>query len=406
MTDDQGSSPSGTAGRKRPGPTIDLEATEIPANSGAGAKARAPLAWLPVNLPWRWIGGGAAAAVILLGLYAFGPDFSGRDSSFAALDARLAGLELQVRDLAARPTTPDGDSGALAALAGRVAKLEAALSAPRPPGSDPALANRLSGLEGQLKALDEKIGIAARRSDDATTIAREARSRIDTLAATLDELSQKVAQLSAQPVARGEVEALGNRIAVIERATKSLEAELGKRNAATAGDNSVRASVVAAALAAAVERGDPFATELAALKALGVDAKALAPLEPFATSGVPTAAALSRELMGLVPALTKAAGTGGREGSYLDRLAANAQKLVRVGPAEDAPGDDPAAIVTRIQARATQSDIGGALAELAKLPAEARAPAQAWIEKAQARNAAAVASRKLAADALAALGKS
>src|SRR5262245_8055946 len=158
MTDDQGSSPSGTAGRKRPGPTIDLEATEIPANSGAGAKARAPLDWLPANLPWRWIGAGAAVVVILLALYAFGPDLSGRDSGFAALDTRLASLEQQVRELAARPSAPARDSGALDALAGRVAKLEAALSAPRPPGSDPALANRLSGLEGQLKALDEKIG--------------------------------------------------------------------------------------------------------------------------------------------------------------------------------------------------------------------------------------------------------
>jgi len=47
----------------------------------------------------------------------------------------------------------------------------------------------------------------------------------------------------------------------------------------------------------------------------------------------------------------------------------------------------------------------GALAELAKLPAPARTAAQAWIAKAQARLAAVAASRRFAADAFAALGK-
>jgi hypothetical protein len=42
---------------------------------------------------------------------------------------------------------------------------------------------------------------------------------------------------------------------------------------------------------------------------------------------------------------------------------------------------------------------------MAKLSPAARVPAQAWIAKAEARNAAIEASRKFVADALAALGK-
>jgi hypothetical protein len=53
-----------------------------------------------------------------------------------------------------------------------------------------------------------------------------------------------------------------------------------------------------------------------------------------------------------------------------------------------------------------QADLPGALTELAKLPAPARAAAQAWIAKAQARLAAVAASRRFAAEAFAALGKS
>jgi hypothetical protein len=57
------------------------------------------------------------------------------------------------------------------------------------------------------------------------------------------------------------------------------------------------------------------------------------------------------------------------------------------------------------RAAALQADLPGAIKELAKLPAPARAAAQAWIAKAQARLAAIAASRRFAADAFAALGK-
>jgi len=56
--------------------------------------------------------------------------------------------------------------------------------------------------------------------------------------------------------------------------------------------------------------------------------------------------------------------------------------------------------------RASKSDVAGALAELAKLSEDVRAPAQAFIAKAQAREAALAAGRQLATDALAALAKS
>ena len=131
----------------------------------------------------------------------------------------------------------------------------------------------------------------------------------------------------------------------------------------------------------------------------------LAPLAPFAAAGVPSAAVLARELGALAPALRETTGGGARETGVFDRLAANAERLVRVRPLEGAAGSDPAAVVTRIEAKAREADIAGALAELAALPPEQRAPAQAWIAKAQARTAALAASRRLAAASLAGLGK-
>jgi hypothetical protein len=143
---------------------------------------------------------------------------------------------------------------------------------------------------------------------------------------------------------------------------------------------------------------------LEAAKTLATDAKALAPLEPFANTGIPSTDALAQELAALTPALAKAVGTPPPAG-ILDRLKANAEKIVRVRPTKEATGDDPAAVVQRIQARAAARDLAGALSEIAKLPAPARDLTREWVTKVEARNAALEASRRLYTAALAALGK-
>ncbi len=103
--------------------------------------------------------------------------------------------------------------------------------------------------------------------------------------------------------------------------------------------------------------------------------------------------------------MLKAAPAPAPEGGFLDRLQANAEKLVRIRPIDEAPGDNTAAVVSRAQAKAARSDLAGAVAELNALPANVRTPADDWIKKVEARNAAVNAGRRLVADAFAALGK-
>ena len=124
--------------------------------------------------------------------------------------------------------------------------------------------------------------MVARRNDEIATTAGDARSRADAAAAAVTALP-KTAPAPAPPpsppaVLRSEVEALANRVTALEQAAKALQAELAKRAAADAGDRVVRVAVSAAILQSTVERGDPFAKELAAAKALAGDAKALASL--------------------------------------------------------------------------------------------------------------------------------
>jgi hypothetical protein len=121
---------------------------------------------------------------------------------------------------------------------------------------------------------------------------------------------------------------------------------------------------------------------------------------------LPSNATLSRELIQLLPALRQAAMAAPKEGSFVARLELNAQKLVRITRTDSAAtGDDASSIISRIDLDARNNDVAGALADIARLPPQARAVTEEWVKKSQAREAAAAASRRVIAAAVAALGK-
>lgn len=359
------------------------------------ADFRAATAERPI---WPLLGAGAIGAGVTLGiflaLWAFGPS-GPRDDPAAT--ARLATLEQQVRDLANRPQPAGLDQrvfvdlaarvGAAEQAVGRLAGVEAGLSrlettvaTPRPAATDAALAARIAALENALRPLAD-LG-----------------SRVDALAA-----AQKSAVPAAPTANAGDVAALAARVAALEQAGKILEQRLA-RPSASGGDHAGRIAFVAVALRAAVERGDPFAQELAAAKTLAPDAAMLAPLQPYATTGVPRPATLARELSQIAAPMLSAAAPA-RESGILDRLQQNAERLVRIRPVSEGSGDEPATIVGRAELKATHGDIAGALGEIARLPEAARAPAQGWIRKAEMQVAALAAARRFAETAVDALAK-
>jgi hypothetical protein len=402
--------------RRHPAPTIDLSATEVegaPGGAADGDKQREDAAGSeagdvrpPRRGSGRWWPGllagavaGTIAGICIPFLLQASGFISAGDGNTSALDARLSRVEAKLPDAPSPSERAGVDQKAFNDLAGRVAKLESAGTASRP-GLDTEASNRIATVEGDLKALTETVGILARRSDELATNARDARQRADTATAAVADLkaAPRTPAAASTEKLEGEMQTLSSRAAAVE-------SELAKRAGAQSNDRSGRFAVAAAALAAAVERGQPFATELAAVSTFSPDPKLLAPLSPFAATGVPTAAALAGELSALIPSLVAAAEELSPESSFLERLEAHAAKLVRIHRTQEAPGSDPATVVERIEIKAGKGDIAGALAELATLPPAVRAPAAGWMEKAQTRSAAVEASRQLTADALAGLSK-
>ena len=154
-----------------------------------------------------------------------------------------------------------------------------------------------------------------------------------------------------------------------------------------------------------VRHGDPYASALATAKALAPNAEALKSLDAFAATGVPNPIALDPRAADH-RAETRA-GRSGQSGDghlVVDRLQAGAAKLVRI-ERTDGAGTGRGAVVARITAAALRNDFTEARRELNALAPADREAAQAWLDKADARDAALDASRQFAAEAMTALAK-
>jgi len=385
--------------RRRP-PTIDLTATEVEADKPASAQESgtngAPTGRASKDNPT-----GRQASETSRPRSHLKTALAGAAAGAIAVVAISAGLliggVLPSREPAAAPTPQAPNSAGIAEISAQLKKIEGAIAAPQP---DPALVSRLAVAEAATKSLGDSLAALGTRVDQISAAAQNALAQAKSAADAAD-----AAKTAAQAgVARSDLDALANRIAALESAMKSLADNL-TRQTAGADDRVARLLVTTEALRAAVERDAPYQAELAAVKSLGADQSATAPLEPFAAAGVPSAAALAHELASLAPALLQASEPASGDASFLGRLEANAQHLVRITPVDAPAGDDPLSVATRVNADAARSDIAAALADIAKLPDGARSLTTAWVRKAEARNAAIAASRQLAAGALAALGK-
>ncbi|HEY3793931.1 MAG TPA: hypothetical protein VGM09_19045 [Bradyrhizobium sp.] len=379
---------------RRAPPTIDLEATEIssetrntggdaapepgPQETGAAASASAepksaevapekpeietpaPEKPSPAISPWviAPVSGAVAAALVI-------------------------GVGWMLGWPPAQPATaPQVTSATVDALTARVAGVEAKVAKP---AADPAVVARIAALEKASASLHDDL-IAARAQSEKLT------AQIGSIKSTPGEATAPAVDLSA----------ITARLDAIERASRAEGAEIAQQKL---DDAPLRRVVVASLLDLSVRQGEPFAETLSAAKTLAPDAEALKPLEDFASTGVPTASRLSRELLTLVPKLSPPPAQNDAAGSsFVDRLKAGASNLVRI-ERTDATGTDRGAIVARVTAAALRNDSNEARRELKTLPAADRAAAQSWIDKVDARDAALAASRQFAADAMTALAK-
>ena len=363
--------PSPDSGRpKRAPPTIDLEASEVTSSrSDAGGSSAGP--------SWFHLSSMALPPFVVSGL----------------AGAVAAGLVIAVASAlgwpgeAARPID-ENNASAIETLSAHIVELDGRLAKPAAP--DPALSSRLDALDKSLASLKSDVA--------------GARARSDKLATELDAVKSAPSSSAGVP-ATVDLSAIEARIAEVERNARAERDNVAQAASKPADDTALRRLVVASMLEISVRQSEPFTEALKAAKALAPDPQTLKPLEAFASSGMPNAANLCRELLTLVPKLEPPAAENATSGNgIVGRLQAGAAKLVRI-ERTDAAGTDRGSIVARVTAAAVRNDLSDARRELNSLSVADRAPAQAWLDKVATRDAALSVSRQFATEAMAVLAK-
>jgi hypothetical protein len=385
MADDELKDAGGpeTGRPKREPPTIDLDASEVSGETQAASEAEAEAASEARAEAAPETEQAAAPPPKPISPWVIAP-FSG---AVAAALVIAVGWMLGWPPVQAPPAAPQVTAGAFDDLGKRVAGLETKTSKPATPVSDPAAGARIDALDKSLAALRSDIASQRAQSDKLASAVNDLKSAPRDSAGNVDlsALTGRIVELERKAQAQGEA----------RESEKAAEAK-------PADDMPLRRVVAAALLDVAVRHGDPYAETLKVAKSLSADPDKLKALDTFAEKGVPSPPQLNRELLTLVPKLSPSADTATTGTSIVDRLQAGAAKLVRV-ERTDTTGNDRSAIVARVTAAALRNDFAETRRDLAELSPADRAPAQAWLDKAAARDAALAASRRFADDAMAAL---
>jgi hypothetical protein len=392
MTNDRkDEAPAGSAEEwpKRPGPTIDLDASDVSGDTRASGGTSAAGTFiqrvtgslsgarmLPVLA--ALIGGALAALLVLTAFWGSGL------------------IDQQQAQPAVSPAQLDNVAANVGDLTARVARVEAAAakSPPPAPAPDPTLASRTEAVEKSLAAVRDEVG--------------RVNGQLRTITSSLNEL--KAIPRDGAAAAAPDLGPLNERLAQLEEATRALASD--RKGAAD--DINVRRLVVANTLDLAVRRGEPFAAALAAAKQVAADPNSLGALDVFAARGIPPEATYLRDIVPVLQriaddnaARTKSADTekSSAGAGILDRLQSGVTNLVRIerdtGPARTvapAPSASPAGI--------RREDLAAARKDVANLPQAADPQIKAWLKSVDAREAALAASQKFSAEALAAFGKS
>ena len=371
---------------------------------------------------------GAVLGALGLGMGLFGV-IEAQQSSGAVADLRA-----EVAALRARPAVSPAASAApspdqLAAFEQRLTALErrpVATPAPAPTAPMGDLVKRVEGLEQGLRqatAARAPADASAPASVPAETQALVARlAAVETAASAAEETANTALQAANRAAERPaappvdlrpletRLQGLDQRLAAAEAEARAMKSEVLAREAPVVAlvrrSEATSLAVVAQSIGQALDQGAPFEAALAVAAGLGADASKMAPLQAVAKTGAPTTRAIALLWAAEGRAAFEATQEPDADQGWLDRLKAGAARVVRVRPAGEAPGDDPAGLVGRIDAAMGRGAIGEAFAAWNRLPEPAKAASRGFAEAARKRVAAEEAVKALTSGAVADIARS
>ncbi|MFN3546260.1 MAG: phage tail protein [Mesorhizobium sp.] len=314
----------------------------------------------------------------------------GEPAGLADLRAELAALrdEVAAGGNAAQPDPAqaarlDEIAGTVEQLRTDVTELRSAVS--QGEGGDAAglqaLDQRMSELEATVAALGQSTGSGGGEPVDLAPLT----GRIDAVESQLAEVS-RAAQAASEASA-----GLPDRIAALDQRIAALDTRVGELSARIedqAANPRIALAIAAAGLKAAIDRGDPFMTELETYASIAPNAPEIADLRGLAATGVPTRAAISQEVDAAANRMIAAAAPPAGDAGFFGRLLDSMQSVIKVRPVGDVEGDDVGAIVARLEAAILAGDYDRAVGQYEALPEPARQAGAEFIARVKARQTA------------------
>ena len=334
----------------------------------------------------------------------------GLDSRVAALTKDQSGTAKTMAALP-KPVAPDFGpvNGKLAALQSQVDAVDSKINAvdSKTNGSDASLNGfdtKINQIDAKVNSFDRKMnGIDARLNGDEVKVGDGA-DNVAKLQSTVANLPKvDLGPLKAATAALdGRIVTIEGQLSAQKNGARVTEARVVGRADDT---KATPIALVGQSIERAIASGSPYADDVDALKALGAEPDLVAKLEAAAARGVPSTAALKAQWEGMredVLAAVKPAESGG---SSFDRLAANALSIVKVQRVGAVAGNDPRAVVSRIDAALDAGDVPAALAAWNSLPEAGKDRSRGWADAAHGRLDALGAARDLVNHAIATLGR-
>lgn len=265
-------------------------------------------------------------------------------------DPRIAQLQVAIPELQTVTQTTQSE---LAALNQRIGSLETAAPAAGDAAQAPAV--DLGAVEADIAALTARV--------EALGNAAPAGSSDEDLAALRSELSG----LS------GRVDELGARLGTTEASLQTLNASVADTKAALAEQPAdigavLQLPLVLSGFEAAFASGRPYETELAALRSAVPNVVVPTAIANSATSGLPRADVITTRFAQVVPDML-AVRPVKANADWQDTAADWFRSVIALRPTGEVEGDDPEAVVARLEAAIGRRDFAAAQTLLASLPA-------------------------------------
>ncbi|SCZ38924.1 hypothetical protein SAMN03080610_02360 [Afifella marina DSM 2698] len=315
------------------------------------------------------------------------------------LRAEVSELQRSVANLTDQNGAASAEPTALNDLRNRINSLEEQMSAAAGGGESAPAQAGAGASQGELQALSGRLDDLSGRLGDLENAAPVDLGPLQQAVTTNQQMLTTLQQSVSGAAASSDLSNVRDSVADLQNAlqhTQSTDEEtraqleelsqrMTKLEESMENATAIAPAVAAEAFADAVASGQSYETELEAVFGFAGEGAVSETLSAHAAEGLPTREALAAEFRTYVPKILRAADAPEEDVGVMDRLIASARGLVEVRPAGPRQGDEPDAIVSRIEADLAAGRLNEAYTEWQSLPEGVRQPSADWAEKLKAR---------------------